>query len=161
MRRRSPIRIVLCDDVAEVRTMLRVVLELEDDFAVVGEASDGREAVESAARHRPDVLVLDLYMPVMNGLEAIPEIRETSPETRIVVLSGIEAPQAADEAMARGATAYIEKGTAADDIVEVLREAAHSAPPGQAPAGGGSGGAASFTPEGPGGHALAPHPSRR
>lgn len=144
------IRVVLCDDAAEIRSMLRMVIELEPDLRVAGEAATGLEAIEQAREHRPDVLLLDLYMPVLGGLDAIPSIRKASPHTRIVVLSGIEAGRAEDQALQLGAVAYLEKGAAPERIVDALRGAASGNGPDEssAPGGGGSGPKAGIVPLG-------------
>lgn len=117
----APMRVIIADDSSDIRRMLRLSLDLEGDFEVVGEAEDGEEAVNLAARERPDAIVLDLAMPVMDGLQAIGHIRERSPLTRIVVLSGFNASQMAAEARTLGADAYLEKGTAFSDVATLLR----------------------------------------
>ena len=120
--RNSRLRVVLADDTAEYRLLLRITLEEDGRFEVVGEAADGAEAVRVTTAERPDVLVLDLSMPVMDGLQAIPGIRTGSPETVIVVLSGFARGQLDRQALARGATAYVEKGEAFSVIVSTLLE---------------------------------------
>lgn len=106
-----PLRVVVADDTPELRALMRVRMGQDARFEVVGEAGTGVEAVEVAARERPDVVLLDLAMPVMDGLQALPLIRQRSPGTRVVVFSGVGAPQAADSAFAAGADDYVEKGT--------------------------------------------------
>ena len=86
------IRVLIVDDHAVVRQGLRTFLELQDDPAslaieVVGEAADGAQAVEQARRLQPDVVLLDLVMPVINGIEAIPRILESSPRSRVIILT--------------------------------------------------------------------------
>ena len=110
---RALIRVLLADDLPQIRTMLRRGLEKDGRFEVLGEAGDGNEAVAMATQMKPDAMVLDLGMPNLNGLEAIPHILAASPHTKIVVLSG-----------------FVEMGP------EVLRAGAHgffekSAPPGE------------------------------
>lgn len=100
--------------------LLRIILEQHGAFEVVGEAANGQEAVDLAGSLRPDALVLDLAMPVMDGLEAIPLILAASPATTIVVLSGFGRGQVDQVALSRGATAYVEKGEAFDRIAETL-----------------------------------------
>lgn len=99
-----------------------MALELEGCFEVVGEANDGAEALSLASDHNPDAIVLDLAMPVMDGLEAIPRLKKQTPGTKILVLSGFQASQMEAEAMAAGADAYLEKGEPATKIVSLLRE---------------------------------------
>ena len=119
----APIRIVLADDHAVVRSGLRLLLDAEKDFEVVAEAGD----VESAARyvrgHRPAVLVLDLNMPGGSSLEAIPGIRESAPETQIVILTMQEEPAFARQALSAGAIGYVLKEAAEEELVEAVRRA--------------------------------------
>ncbi|MCC7209605.1 MAG: protein kinase, partial [Anaerolineae bacterium] len=86
--RRPQIRVVLADDHPSLRAPLAAYLELAGDIAVVGEASDGREAIALAEQHQPDVILLDLNMPNMSGLDALPEIKKVSPKVRVLVLTG-------------------------------------------------------------------------
>jgi DNA-binding NarL/FixJ family response regulator len=111
-------RVVIADDVADLRMLLRVALEGASGFDVVGEAGDGLEAIEESRRHQPDLVVLDLSMPNLDGLEALPRILAVSPGTRVVVLSGFAARRMADAALAAGAVAFLEKG----DIFQVAQE---------------------------------------
>ena len=103
-------RVVLADDTVEIRRLLRMTLEFDGRFSVIDEAGDGVAAVKVASEQQPDAVVLDLAMPVMDGLQAIPQIRREAPQTKILVLSGFDAGQMSSEAMSRGADAYIEKG---------------------------------------------------
>lgn len=114
------IRVVLADDTAEIRKLLRLTLEIDGRFQVLEEAENGETAVAITADTRPDAIVLDLAMPVKDGLQAIPEIRERSPRTKILVLSGFDADQMSAEALSRGADAYIEKGGDLDDLADAL-----------------------------------------
>lgn len=120
----AAIRVLVVDDTADLRLLLRMALGSEDDIDVVGEAGDGREAVEQARRHRPDVMLLDLAMPVMDGLEALPLVRAASPGTQVVILSGFEATSMAASASAAGAAAYVQKGAAPDVIISCVRRLA-------------------------------------
>ncbi len=114
------LRVVLADDTAAYRVMLRVLLELDGRFEVVGEAADGKEAVELAGTLTPDAIVLDLAMPVLDGLQALPAIRAASPATTIVVLSGFARGQVDRVALERGAHAYLEKGDALSTLTATL-----------------------------------------
>ncbi|MDQ3066718.1 MAG: response regulator [Actinomycetota bacterium] len=114
------LRIVLADDTAEYRQLLRLILEQDGRFDVVAEAADGAQAIELVVAERPDAIVLDLAMPVLDGLQAIPMLRERAPETAVVVLSGFARGQVDREAITRGAAAYVEKGEAFSTIVDTL-----------------------------------------
>ena len=118
-----PIRVALCDDVTELRELFREVLE-GAGVEVVGEAEDGAAAIELVAAERPDVLLLDLEMPVMDGLEALPHLIERSPETAIVVLSGFSAGAMAQKAVELGAHSYLEKGAKLASILDTVQVAA-------------------------------------
>lgn len=127
------IRTALADDTPDVRELVRLILESDGGFEVVGEAGTGAAVVECCAAAAPDLVVLDLAMPEMDGLEAISRIRQVSPRTKIVVLSGFEASHAATEAVGLGASAYVPKGTRPAELVARLREVvspgARPAPP--------------------------------
>jgi DNA-binding NarL/FixJ family response regulator len=110
------LRILVCDDSAHLRELLRVVLEMEGN-SVVAEAEDGRQAVAEAEQHQPDVVLLDLSMPVMDGLEALPEIQRVAPGTRVVVLSGFDNAGLVARALELGAESYVTKG---GDPAEIL-----------------------------------------
>ena len=120
----AAIRIVLADDHAVVRSGLRMVLEHESDLEVVAEAADVDSARRYVRGHHPHVLVLDLNMPGGSTLEAIPQIREESPETQIVVLTMQQEPAFAREALGAGALGYVLKEAADDELVEAVRRAA-------------------------------------
>jgi len=105
------VRIVVADDSDDLRLLLRVQFALHRLCDLVGEASSGLEAVEVAALTQPDVILLDLAMPGQSGLDAIPDIRRTSPETRIIVLSGFGRDHLGGRAIEAGADAYVEKGS--------------------------------------------------
>jgi CheY-like chemotaxis protein len=92
-----------------MRALVREALGESDRFSVVGEARDGGEAIVQAARHRPDILLLDLSMPVLSGLEAVAPIREASPDTQVVVLSHFPERRLGSLLLARGAIGYLEK----------------------------------------------------
>ena len=105
------LRVVIADDTEDVRSLLQYTFELDGRFEVVAQAANGAEAVAAVEAEQPDALVLDLAMPVMDGLAAIPRIKELSPRTRIVVLSGFGAREMAEQAVVIGADSYVEKTT--------------------------------------------------
>ncbi len=115
-----PVRVVLIDDTPDIRLLLRVALEANGQFHVVGDASDGRRGIEVVRAERPDLVVIDLAMPVMDGIEALSHIRRVSPESRTVVLSAFDSERMADRAKAAGADAYLQKGTSAKRIVTAI-----------------------------------------
>ncbi len=117
-----PCRVVIADDTPDIRMLLRWSIEPDDRFEIVGEAANGAEALSLISSLRVDAILLDLAMPVMDGLQAIPRIKTASPSTRIVVLSGFDQESMAGEALKRGADAYLEKGVAVRDITQVLSE---------------------------------------
>lgn len=114
------IRVLLVDDAPDIRFLIRMGLERDGRFEVVAEAINGSDAIGLAEDHQPDVVVLDVAMPVMDGLEALPLIRAAAPASRIAVLSGFTARSMGSNAEAQGADAYIEKGTPLPHIVETL-----------------------------------------
>lgn len=118
MARAQRIRVYLLDDVPAMRLVVRTVLELEE-IDVVGESGDGAEGVEQIAALRPDVVVLDLSMPGLDGLEAITRIHERSPRTGIVVFSGFARSQMGEAALSRKAARYVQKG----EPLELVRDA--------------------------------------
>jgi DNA-binding NarL/FixJ family response regulator len=114
------IRVLLADDTPEIRRLIRVNLELDGRFDIVAEAADGAEAVNLARSLRPDVVVLDLAMPVMDGLQAMPLIFRASPRSKIVVLSAFDHSRMEARAREHGAHGYLEKGVGFGEIVETL-----------------------------------------
>ena len=112
--------VIVADDVAEVRELLSDALEMAGGYAVVGSADDGRAALELVGRLTPNVAVVDLFMPVMDGLEAIFHMRAVSPGTRIVVLSGFGTEAVRAQAMAAGADAFIDKVASISEIVAAI-----------------------------------------
>jgi DNA-binding NarL/FixJ family response regulator len=123
------IRVFLVDDVSDLRALVRIALEEDADFEVVGEAANGRDGVEGVAEAQPDVVLLDLSMPDMDGLEAIPLMRERAPNARIVVLSGHEAGRVSRAALDQGAADYLNKASDFEAIRATVREVARMEPP--------------------------------
>jgi len=114
------IRILLADDHTLMRSGLRVLLEQQSDLAVVGEASDGREAVALVASQRPDVLVMDIGMPSLNGIEAAAQITQSHPEISIVMLSMHSDESYVLRALKAGARGYLLKDSAEADLIRAV-----------------------------------------
>jgi len=117
----APLRILIADDAEVVRRSVRAVFEVEPDLAVVGEAANGHEAIERTVELQPDIVVLDLTMPRMGGLEASRQIRVVVPSARIVVLSQDDSPETVREARNAGALGYILKSDAARELMAGVR----------------------------------------
>lgn len=111
---------LLADDVPELRRLLRQVLEWSDRFQVVAEAEDGKVAIELAGQHRPDLVLLDISMPVLDGMAALPGLVRASPDSKIVILSGFEATRLERPAIENGASAFIEKGVSPAELIDRL-----------------------------------------
>jgi two-component system, NarL family, response regulator NreC len=118
------ITIVLADDHTVVRAALRMLLEAEPDFEVVAEAGDAPNAVRYVRGHKPTVLILDLNMPGPSSIEAIPEINEASPDTRVVVLTMQAETAFVRQALQAGVAGYVLKEAADAELVEAVRSAA-------------------------------------
>jgi DNA-binding NarL/FixJ family response regulator len=121
----SRIRVLLVDDHAVVRRGLRGFLELLDDVDVVGEADNGREGVEAATRLTPDVVLMDLVMPELDGIGAITAIKGVLPETEIVALTSFIEEEKVTAALEAGASGYLLKDAEADDVAAAIRAAYH------------------------------------
>lgn len=104
-----PLRTVVADDIDEMRDLVRMLLTRDGRFEVVGEAADGAGAVTVVAREQPDLVVLDVKMPLLGGIEALPRLHQVSPTTRVVMLSAFAAEEMAGAAHELGAVGYIEK----------------------------------------------------
>jgi DNA-binding NarL/FixJ family response regulator len=115
-------RVLVVDDAANLRDLLTLLLETEDDFEVVGTASNGAKAIEAAGELAPDVVLLDLAMPVLDGLKALPGLRRAVPNATIVIFSGFDQDDLVSEAMKIGADAFLEKGASVTSLVSMLRE---------------------------------------
>jgi DNA-binding NarL/FixJ family response regulator len=118
----DPARVVLCDDVAMLRELLRYELEEDDDVRVVGEAGDGLEGVRMVRDLKPDLVVLDLAMPGLDGLEALPMMRAVDPPPDVVVHSGFDSAVMRDRVMELGAAMYLEKGGLLSAVKDAVRQ---------------------------------------
>ena len=118
------IKVMLVDDHPIVRHGLREILERDSGFSVVGEAGDGEEAVREAAVSEPDVVVMDVLMPGKDGVEACREIMELLPQTRVLMLTASTQEDAVINAVAAGATGYLQKFTGKDEFLSAVREIA-------------------------------------
>ncbi|WP_026370868.1 response regulator [Kallotenue papyrolyticum] len=117
----TPVRIVLVDDHAMLRDGVRMVLEAQPGFEVVGTADNGYDAIQLIAELRPDIAILDVAMPGLNGLQATREIRNVSPETQVVILSMHEGEEYLREALRAGAAGYVLKRAAAKELVGAIQ----------------------------------------
>jgi DNA-binding NarL/FixJ family response regulator len=117
------IRVLIVDDHGVVRSGLRVFLDLLDDIEVVGEAADGSEGLAAARRLRPDVVLMDLLMPRMDGLTATARIREELPETEVVAMTSFIEEDKVTAALEAGAAGYLLKDASADEVAAAIRDA--------------------------------------
>lgn len=117
------IRVLVADDVEGLRRLLRLVLKTDPRYEVVAEAEDGEQAIAEAQRTKPDVVLLDLSMPVLDGLEALPRIKKAAPKARIVVFSGFIEDRMGPMALTLGADAYLEKGVPPEIILATIKAA--------------------------------------
>lgn len=115
------IRVLLADDEELVRVALAALLELEPDLAVVAQAADGRAAVEAARAHRPDVAVVDLEMPALDGLRVAAELARTVPACAVVILTGRGRPAHLSPALSAGARGFLPKGAPGGALADVIR----------------------------------------
>lgn len=120
----SKIRILLADDHAIVRAGIRTLLEKQPDLEVVGEAADGRETIDEARQLRPDVVVMDIAMPGIGGLEATQRIKNECPEVRILALTMHEDERYLFRAIHAGASGYVVKGAPPADFIAAIRSVA-------------------------------------
>ena len=117
----DPIRIMIVEDHAVVRQGLVALLRTVPEFAIVAEAADGHEAIELFRRHQPDVTLMDLRLPRMNGVEAIAAIRVDFPQARIIVLTTFDGDEDIYRALQAGARGYLLKGMTGDELMDAIR----------------------------------------
>src|SRR5438045_7119993 len=114
--------VLLVDDHTVVRQGLRALLKSEEDIEVIGEAENGRQAVQCVKKSLPDVVVMDVAMPLLNGLEATRQILKSVPSTRVLVLTSYGDDECVQQLMQAGASGYLIKQTAANDLLKAIRE---------------------------------------
>lgn len=119
-----PIRVLIVDDHSVVRQGLRLFLRTDPELEVVGEAPDGAQALIRATELRPDIILMDLLMPVMDGIEAIGRLRQELPETEIIALTSVLEDRSVVRAVRAGAIGYLLKDTEADDLCRAIKAAA-------------------------------------
>jgi signal transduction histidine kinase/CheY-like chemotaxis protein len=129
----AAVRVVIIDDTDDLRDLLRFAL-VRAGMNVVAEAGDGAAGIDAVRRERPDVVLLDLSMPVMDGMTALPRIRALVPDARIIVFSGFGASQLSARALAGGADDYLQKGSSPSTVLTRIREVLARPRPGAAPA---------------------------
>ena len=120
-----PIRILLVDDHAVVRQGLRMFLNLDSDLEVIGEAVDGQQGVQMARELRPDVVLMDLLMPIMDGIQAIGALKQTMPDIEVIALTSVLEDSSVVSAIRAGAIGYLLKDTEADDLIRAIKAAAN------------------------------------
>lgn len=128
MLQSKPIRVMLVDDHAVVRSGLAAFLMVYDDLILAGEAGDGQEAVERCKELQPDVVLMDLIMPEMDGATATQIIRKKWPHIQVVVLTSFKEDDLVQEALRAGAIGYLLKNASSDDLVRAIRQAAAGQP---------------------------------
>ena len=117
------IKVLLADDHVVVRQGLRALLAAEQDIEIVGEADNGRQAVQLVKKNLPDVAIIDIAMPVLNGLEATRQITRSVPTTKVLILSSYSDDEYVSQLTEAGAAGYLVKQTAANDLLKAIREA--------------------------------------
>jgi DNA-binding NarL/FixJ family response regulator len=118
----AKIRILIVDDMAQVRQGLSTILKLADDFEVVGEACNGLEAIRAAEEIRPDVILMDLEMPVLGGLEATRRIKEQRPEIGVVILTIHGSDEVREQSARAGSDAFVEKEAPTETLIAAIRD---------------------------------------
>lgn len=114
-------KIIICDDQAVIRDGLEMLLTLEKDFEVIGTAQDGAEAVELVSKNQPDLVLMDLKMPGMNGIEATRQIRTNFPEVKVLVLTTYDDDEWVFDAIRAGASGYLLKDRPREEVIKAIR----------------------------------------
>jgi DNA-binding NarL/FixJ family response regulator len=118
----KPIEIVIADDHNIVRQGLRKLLEEEDSLKITGEAMNGREAVQKVQALKPDVVIMDIAMPILNGIEAARQIKQSNFKTKIIILSMHDHTRYIRELLSIGVSGYLLKNAVSDDIIQIMSE---------------------------------------
>lgn len=121
----TPVRIIVVDDHEALRRALRLYLGLFDNVELVGEASSGQEALDACARLHPDVVLMDIFLPGMDGLVATRAIRRIHPDVQVIGMTGMELERMRPEAMQAGAASLLFKGTLCDGLMDAISTAVH------------------------------------
>ncbi len=129
----TTVKVAIVDDTPDLRMLVRLALEGDTDIEVIAEGENGQDGIRIAEQLRPDVMLLDLAMPVMDGMTALPHIRARSPQTQVLVLSGFAADAMTRKALEAGAKHYIQKGASPDALRRIVLEAADFVPSQQQP----------------------------
>ena len=120
----SPLRLMIVDDHQIVREGLRFALEVEEDIEVIGEAGEGKEAIQKALELKPDLVLMDVMMPGMNGVDACQEIRDLLPQTRVVMLTASGDEESVTASLVAGAQGYVLKAAGRDELLRAIRAVA-------------------------------------
>ncbi|MCA1993818.1 MAG: response regulator transcription factor [Coleofasciculus sp. S288] len=118
----SPLRVLVVDDHELTRVSLKLALATQNNIELVGLASNGQEAIEMVERHQPDVIILDLQMPVMDGLSASNHIKSIAPNTRIIAYSSVDDPQIEVMTQMARIDAFCKKDTATKDLINLVKQ---------------------------------------
>ncbi|MFD2330368.1 response regulator [Cohnella sp. GCM10020058] len=116
-------RILIADDQTLMRDGLQTIIQLENDMEVVGTAENGEDACALAIRHRPDLVLMDIRMPVMNGIEAVKKLRQDAPDVRVLMLTTFDEDDYIIEALANGAVGFLLKDIQSDKLLQAIRDA--------------------------------------
>jgi CheY-like chemotaxis protein len=119
-------RVLIVDDEPDIRMLVVSSLRHSDEFEVVAEAANGHQAIEAATTHQPDVILLDIAMPELNGIAALATIKAVSPGSLVIVLTAYPAETRAEQAFTQGADAYMEKSDLINEMIPALRAALES-----------------------------------
>jgi NarL family two-component system response regulator LiaR len=117
----NPIRVVLADDHAQMHRTVQVILGATPDITLVGQGANGQEAVALCEQYQPDIVLMDVVMPVMDGIEATKILHERFPDIKILVLSSFQDHESVHAMLGHGAVGYLTKGSLADDLARTIR----------------------------------------